>query len=108
MNGLNVKDFLAREGDSLGIRTQEELAAALGVSDQTVSNWVKGKTFPTHQTEYRLLEMGMTVGELFGQEIGDAVKRRVAAELSEDDFDRKSDFFIKKLFDKIDKLEPRG
>lgn len=66
MDGLRIKDFLAREGARLGIRKQEELAARLGVSDQTVSNWVKGKTFPTHETEYRLLEMGMTVEELFG------------------------------------------
>ncbi len=66
MDGLRIKDFLAREGARLGIRKQEELAGRLGVSDQTVSNWVKGKTFPTHETEYRLLEMGMTVEEIFG------------------------------------------
>ena len=108
MDGLNIKDFLAREGDRLGIRKQEELAEVLGVTDQTVSNWVKGKTFPTHQTEGVLLKMGMTVCELFGEEIWDVVKKRLSAERSKDDFDRKSDFFIKKLFDKIDKLEPRG
>ena len=66
MDGLRIKDFLAREGARLGIRKQEELAGRLGVSDQTVSNWSKGKTFPTHETEYRLLEMGMTVEEIFG------------------------------------------
>lgn len=66
MKGINVKDFLAREGERLGIRKQDELAARLGVSDQTVSNWVKGKSFPVHQTEYELMRMGMTVEELFG------------------------------------------
>lgn len=66
MEGLKVKEFLAREGERLGIRNQEELASALGFSDQTISNWVKGKTFPTHETEDRLLKMGMTVEELFG------------------------------------------
>lgn len=66
LKGLKVKEFLAREGDRLGIRNQEELAARLGVSDQTVSNWVKGKNFPTHETEVMLLGMGMTVEELFG------------------------------------------
>lgn len=108
MDGLNIKDFLAREGERLGIRKQEELAARLGVTDQTVSNWVKGKTFPTHQTEGVLLKMGMTVCELFGEEVWDVVKKRVAAERSEEAFDRKTDFFMQKLFDKIDKLEPRG
>lgn len=67
MKGLNVKEFIAREGERLGIRNQEELASRLGVSDQTVSNWVKGKTFPTHQMEWQLLEIGMTVEELFGK-----------------------------------------
>lgn len=66
MDGLKIKEFLAREGERLGIRTQEELALKLGFSDQTVSNWAKGKTFPTHETEYRLLKMGMTTEELFG------------------------------------------
>ena len=67
MKGLNVKDFIAREGERLGIRKQEELAKRLGVSDQTVSNWVKGKTFPTHQMEVQLFEMGMTTEEIFGK-----------------------------------------
>ena len=67
MKGLKIKDFIAREGERLGIRKQEELAQRLGFSDQTVSNWVKGKTFPTHETEFRLLEMGMTTEELFGK-----------------------------------------
>jgi transcriptional regulator with XRE-family HTH domain len=67
MKGLNIKEFLAREGVRLGIRTQEDLAACLGVSDQTISNWVKGKTFPTHQMEWQLYEMGMTTEEMFGK-----------------------------------------
>lgn len=67
MIGLNIKEFLAREGKRLGLRNQEDLSEKLGVSDQTVSNWAKGKTFPTHQMEQQLLEMGMTVEELFGK-----------------------------------------
>ena len=64
MEGLKIKEFLEREGEKLGIRKQEELADVLGVSDQTVSNWANAITFPPHKTEYRLLEMGMTVEEL--------------------------------------------
>lgn len=62
MEGLDIKRFIER----VGIRSQEDLAKKLGVSDQTVSNWVKGKTFPTHQMELQMLKMGMTVEELFG------------------------------------------
>ena len=74
MEGLRIKEFLAREGARLGIKKQEELAARLGVSDQTVSNWVKGKTFPTHQTEVELYEMGMTTEEMFGKPSRSSVK----------------------------------
>lgn len=63
MKGVQIKDFINR----IGIKSQEELADRLGVSNQTVSNWVKGKTYPTHQTEEQLLEMGITVEELFGK-----------------------------------------
>ena len=31
MEGLRIKEFLAREGARLGIRTQEELASALAL-----------------------------------------------------------------------------
>lgn len=105
MQGLKIKDFIEREGERLGIRKQEDLAGILGVSDQTVSNWVKGKSFPTHQTEDRLIRMGMTVEELFGTEIWDIVKGTAKAELSDEMFERKSDFFLNKLFAKIDKTE---
>ena len=107
MKGLNIKEFLARDGERLGIRKQEELAARLGVSDQTVSNWAKGKTFPTHQTEEVLLKMGMTVEELFGSEIWDIVKRQALSESTksaDEVFEKKAAFFMKKLFDKIDQI----
>ena len=105
MHGLKVKEFIDREGASLGIRKQDELAGILGVSDQTVSNWVKGKSFPTHQTEDRLIRMGMTIEELFGTEIWEIVKGKAKAELSEEMFERKSDFFLNRLFSKIDKMD---
>lgn len=105
MHGLKIKEFIDREGTALDIRTQEELARVLGVSDQTVSNWVKGKSFPTHQMEDRLFRMGMTVEELFGADIWDIVREKAKAELSDEMFDRKADFFLNRLFAKIDKTE---
>lgn len=98
--GLKIKEFLERAGGRLGIRTQEELASVLGFSDQTVSNWVKGKTFPTHETEDKLLKMGMTVEELFGQPFPSS------AEQASNDFERKSNFFMNRLFEKIEKMQP--
>lgn len=105
MHGLKIKEFIDREGAALDIRTQEELARVLGVSDQTVSNWVKGKSFPTHQMEDRLFRMGMTVEELFGADIWDIVREKAKAELSDEMFNRKADFFLNRLLAKIDKTE---
>jgi transcriptional regulator with XRE-family HTH domain len=105
MKGLKVKEFIERNGENFGIKKQEELAKMLGVSDQTVSNWVKGRSFPTHQMEDRLFRMGMTIEEIFGTEIWNIVKAVAKAELSLEMFDRKSDFFLKKLIAKIDNIE---
>ena len=60
---VRIKDFTKR----IGI-TQEELAKRLGVDKNTVSNWAKGRRFPPRKKEIALLEMGMTVEELFNKE----------------------------------------
>lgn len=63
MQPIKIKEFI----DRVGIKSQEDLARRLGVGKGTVSMWAKGKRYPTHQTEAELLEMGMTVEELFGK-----------------------------------------
>lgn len=63
MQPIKIKEFI----DRVGIKSQEDLARRLGVGKGTVSMWAKGKRYPTHQTETELLEMGMTVEELFGK-----------------------------------------
>lgn len=60
---IRIKDFIKRAG----IPGQAELARALGVSNNTVSMWATGKRTPTFKVCRRLLEMGMTVEELFGK-----------------------------------------
>lgn len=59
---VRIKEFTKR----IGI-TQEELAKRLGVSNNTVTNWAKGKRFPPRKTELALLHMGMTIEELFNE-----------------------------------------
>lgn len=63
MKGLDIKSFI----DRVGISSKEDLAERLGVTPQTVSNWIKGRKFPTHETEWQLYELGMTTEELFGK-----------------------------------------
>lgn len=63
MEGIRIKEFI----DRVGIKSQEELARRLKVTKNTVTNWAKGKRFPTHETEFQLFEMGMTTEEMFGK-----------------------------------------
>lgn len=94
MKGLDIKSFIERAG----IKSQEELAERLKVTNVTVSMWANGTRTPTFKVCQQLLEMGMTVEELFGKPY------RSSANQAKDDFDRKANFFMNKLFEKIDKL----
>jgi transcriptional regulator with XRE-family HTH domain len=40
-----------------GYRTQDQLASAIGVSQETVSNWMTGKNRPTGEHLERLVEL---------------------------------------------------
>lgn len=56
--------------DRLGI-TKSELARRLGLDSKsnTLSLYAKGKSFPTYEMCCKLLDMGMTIEELFGPDI---------------------------------------
>lgn len=90
---IRIKEFTKRIGIS-----QEELAKALGVSSNTVSMWANGKRYPTHLAGKAMLDMGMTIEELYGKPYPSSVDQ------ANNDFDRKASFFMNKLFEKIDKL----
>lgn len=59
---VNVKEFIARIGIA-----QDELAKRLGLKPSTVYSWTSKGTTPTYDVCVKLLEMGMTVEELFGK-----------------------------------------
>lgn len=94
MDGLNIKEFIER----VGIKSQKALAAELGVSPQTVTKWANGEQFPTHETEIKLLDMGMTVAELFGKPYPSTVGA------VDEEFKRKADYLARSLLANIDKL----
>lgn len=91
---IDIDSFIRREN----IKDQKELARTLKVTDNTVSMWANGKRTPTFKVCRKLLEMGMTVEELFGKPYRSSVRD------AEDDFDRKAGHFMKKLFSNLDKL----
>lgn len=59
---VRIYDFIKR----VGIGSRDELAKRLGVSRKAVDAWATGGRSPTYDMCIQLLELGMTVDELFG------------------------------------------
>ena len=47
----------------------KDIAKELGVTDSAVSSWKYGRAFPDYPKIFKLLEMGMTLDEMFGIKI---------------------------------------
>lgn len=62
---IRVQEFM----DRVGIRNQTELAQRLRLTQSAVSAWGAGVRFPSYETCVDLLKMGMTVSELFGDDV---------------------------------------
>jgi transcriptional regulator with XRE-family HTH domain len=61
---IRIYEFMER----VGIRSQQELADRLGLTQSAISAWNSGVRAPTYETCAQLLKMGMTQFELFGIE----------------------------------------
>lgn len=59
---IRIYEFMER----VGIRSQQELADRLGLTQSAISAWNSGVRAPTYETCVQLLKMGMTQFELFG------------------------------------------
>lgn len=64
-----IDSFMKR----LGCKNQQELADKLGMSQGAVSAWGSGTRSPRYEDCVRLLQMGMTVEELFGEDVAKSV-----------------------------------
>ena len=53
---------------------QKELAERLAISTSTVGMWCIGKSTPTYPVIVKLLQLGMTPRELFGEEIDEVIR----------------------------------
>lgn len=91
---VRVKEFIKR----VGIADHDALAEKVGVSKKTVDSWSSGGRTPTYDVCVKLLELGMTVEELFGKPYPSS------ARVADEDFERKATFFVKKLLSNIDRL----
>ena len=59
---VRIYEFLKRTG----IGDRDDLARRLGVSRKAVDSWSSGGRNPTYDMCIQLMELGMTVEELFG------------------------------------------
>ena len=88
---VKIQEFMERNG----IRNQTELATRLGLTQSAISSWNDGVRSPTYETCIDLLKMGMTIAELFGDDIAALVSYD---NMTEDEFDRKVKASIVRIF----------
>lgn len=57
-----------------------EVAEMTGASTSLVGNWNSGSAVPSYEKIGKLIEVGMTAQELFGQELGDLLVKNSSTE----------------------------
>jgi transcriptional regulator with XRE-family HTH domain len=88
---MNIQGFI----DRVGIADHAELAARLGTKKSTVDSWSSGARTPTYDMCMKLLELGMTVEELFGKPYLSSVSK------AHETLDIKVEDALKRMFAKI-------
>lgn len=88
---VKVQEFINR----VGIADHFELAAKIGVKKSTVDSWSSGSRTPTYDVCVKLLELGMTVEELFGKPYLPSVGK------AHETLDNKVEDALKRMFAKI-------
>lgn len=59
--------------DRLGYKSKADFAKSIGKSQSAISVWESGEHGPTYEMCGELLKLGMTIRELFGDEVADAM-----------------------------------
>ena len=62
---MEIQNFMKEHGYS-----QTDLAKMLNTSVQNVNKWVNGRGVPSYEFCQRLLQIGMSVEDLFGIQVG--------------------------------------
>lgn len=88
---MKVNEFIKR----VGIKSLEELAGQVGAKPSTVYAWSSGSRTPTYDMCVKLLDLGMTVEELFGKPYLSSVRD------GHQDFEDRVEGVMKRMFAKI-------
>lgn len=72
---VKIQEFLNRKGF-----TQQQLADAIGVSREVVGKWNTQRSDVTRENCGRLLLGGMSLEEMFGDDVAKFVKKAILAE----------------------------
>jgi len=81
---VKVQEFMKR----MNIRNQTDFADRLNLTQSAISAWNAGTRYPTYDTCIDLLKMGMTLAELFGDDVAEAVKVNERPAVQDDFEDR--------------------
>lgn len=84
--------------ERVGIRNQTELANKLGLTQSAISAWNAGVRTPTYETCVDLLKLGMTISELFGDDV--ALNLKDEFDVKQENFDEKVKSAIFRLLSK--------
>lgn len=84
---FDCNSFLNRKGWK-----QRELAQRLNIGTSTVGMWCTGKSTPSYDVIVKLFKLGVTMEELFGEEIGKLVKNHYLSSLGNSEFHEGLDF----------------
>jgi transcriptional regulator with XRE-family HTH domain len=97
---FNIGKFLARKG-----LTHSALAEKLNCSHGLVGMWASGKAVPSYEKCVELLQNGMTVSELFGEEVA---KNAAVFPLTEEEIKVTAENFEQKVGSAIVNLVNKG
>lgn len=73
---FDCNSFLRRMG-----WRQKDLSERLGIGTSTVGMWCTGKSSPSLEVAEKLVKLGMTVKELFGEEVDEIVRKAYMDEI---------------------------
>lgn len=75
MKSVKLQEFLNRRGF-----TQQQLADEIGVTREVIGKWNTQKSDVTRENCARLLLAGMSLEEMFGDDVAESVKKTILSE----------------------------